>query len=69
MFDGNDLISSYRLSQKVRKLEAERDALKESIEQDRRKMDELKSSREKLEKFAREEYYMKRDDEVVFIVR
>lgn len=69
VFDGNDLISSCRLSQKVRKLEAERDALKESIEQDRRKMDELKSSREKLEKFAREEYYMKRDDEVVFIVR
>lgn len=68
-FDDNNLIERFTLQSKVNKLEAEKQQLIESIEQDRRKMDELKGSRSNLEKFAREEYYMKRDNEVIFIVK
>ena len=44
-------------------------ALEQGIERDKRKMGELRNNRESLEKFAREEYYMKKPDEVIFIVR
>jgi len=40
----------------------------EEIEQNNRKMKELQSSTENLEKFGREEYLMKKKDEVLFIV-
>lgn len=68
--DEDNLIKRYELSHKVSVLKAEKEQLKEDISQTVRKMEELKSSnRENLEKFAREEYLMKKDDEVIFIVK
>lgn len=68
--DEDNIIKRYELSRKVSVLQAEKMQLQEDIRQTVRKMEELKSSsRENLEKFAREEYLMKRDDEVIFIVK
>ena len=38
------------------------------IERNQAIMDELENNPEALEKFAREEYFMKKDDEDIFIV-
>ena len=67
--DEDNMIARYDYSRQIDELEAEKTLLKEQIEQDRRKMQELMSNKSSLEKFAREEYYMKRDDEVIFIIK
>ncbi len=67
--DGDDIFRRYELEHKLDKLKKERAELIENNENTRRKIDELKSNREKLEKFAREEYIMKKDNEVVYIIK
>ncbi len=69
LFDEDNLIAKRGYAAKIAELEEERDKLSDDIARDKRRMEELKSSRETLEKFAREEYFMKEDDEVIFIVR
>ena len=68
-FDDDNLFVKYSQRQEIERLEAEKVALEQGIERDKRKMGELRNNRESLEKFAREEYYMKKPDEVIFIVR
>lgn len=68
LFDQNNLIQRYNLTQKIKQLEEEKSKLTTQIEQNNRKMNELKGSKEKLEKFAREEYLMLKDGEVVFVI-
>jgi cell division protein DivIC len=68
LFDENNLIERYRLASKIRTANMQKEHYIEEIEQNRRKLDELKSSRENLEKFAREQYLMKKRDEVIFVV-
>ena len=41
----------------------------EKIKIDSRKLEELRTDRENLEKFAREQYLMKKDNEDIFIVK
>lgn len=67
--DDDNLIVKYSQTQAIAKLEAEKARLESSIENDKRKMSELRNNRESLEKFAREEYYMKKDNEVIFILK
>lgn len=67
--DDDNLIVKYSQGQAIERLEAEKARLESSIEQDKRKMSELRNNRESLEKFAREEYYMKKDNEVIFILK
>ena len=67
--DDDNLITSHRYSQKIEELSEEKESLLNGIEQDRREMKELKSNSETLEKFAREKYFMKKDDEVIFIIQ
>lgn len=67
-FDPDDLFSRIELERSVASLTEQCERLSKEIDEDYRKMEEL-SSVETLEKFAREEYYMKAADEVVFIVK
>ncbi len=68
IFDQNSLIDRYRLATRINQLEKQKEHYIEEIEQNNRKMDELQSNSENLEKFAREEYLMKKADEVIFVV-
>ena len=68
VFDQNNLIERYQISRKINQLEKEKIKLTNEIEQNKRKMKELKGGKEKLEKFGREEYLMKRKNEVVFVI-
>jgi cell division protein FtsB len=67
-FDKNDLFSQYESHQQVSKLKQERDFYKLQTEKVSKDLDELTSDPEKLEKFAREKYLMKRDNEDVFVI-
>jgi cell division protein FtsB len=67
-FDKNDLLSQYQYHQQVTKLEEERDFYKEETDKVSKDLEELTSNPQQLEKFAREKYLMRKDNEDVFVV-
>jgi cell division protein FtsB len=68
LFDSNNLIARYREVRELNKLKKEREYYINKIEMDRRKLLELKTDNHNLEKFAREQYRMKKSDEDLYIV-
>ena len=68
LLDSNNLISRYKEMRELHKLKNEREYYLNKIEVDRKKLQELKTDNENLEKFAREQYKMKKPDEDVYIV-
>jgi len=67
--DRNNLLSQYQLQTEVNKLESQKAFFRTEIDKTREEQRELLSSPEKLEKFAREQYLMKKDNEDLFIIR
>ena len=55
-------------SVKLHQLEKDRQYYLEQIEKDSIQMHELRSSNKNLEKFARENYFMKKDNEDIFLI-
>ena len=68
LFDANNLLDRWRDMRIYRTLEKDREYYNKRVEEDRRKLEELRSSDENLEKFAREQYRMKKPDEDVYII-
>jgi cell division protein DivIC len=68
LFDSNNLIARYREMRELRKLRAEKEYFMQRIEADRKKLNELKTDNNNLEKFAREQYRMKKADEDLYII-
>lgn len=66
--DSNDLINRFRMTYKLRSLEHEREYYQEKIKEVEQDRAELMGTTELLEKFAREKYLMKRDNEDIFII-
>ena len=66
-FDANSWIIHNELNNDIEDLDAKKEYYKREIEKDNKAIKKL-SSEEGLEKFAREEYYMKRENEDVFII-
>ena len=67
-FDKNDLFSQYQYHEQVNKLKQERDFYQKETEKVRKDLDELTSNPKMLEKFAREKYFMKKDNEDIFVI-
>ena len=67
-FDKNDLVSQFEYRQQVNTLKEERDFYSKETEKVSKDLDELTSNPQKLEKFAREKYLMKKDNEDVFVI-
>ena len=67
-FDKNDLFSQYQYHQQLSKLKHERDFYQKETTKVNQDLDELTSNREKLEKFAREKYLMKKANEDVCVI-
>ncbi len=67
-FDRNDLTSQYDYRVKVHKLEEEKAFYTEEIAKADEELKELTTNIQSLEKFARERYYMKRENEDVYVV-
>jgi cell division protein FtsB len=67
-FDKNDFYSQYRYRQQLKVLQADKKYYTEEIEATTNNLNELMSSPANLEKFARENYLMKRDNEDLFVL-
>ena len=67
-FDEHNLVQHFQNKQKLSLLIEQKDFLKEKIETDQRKIKELQTNQKNLEKFAREEFLMKRSNEDVFVI-
>lgn len=68
VFGDNSLIKRWSLSREVRLLKAQKEYYINKIEQDSLMLDNLKDD-VYLEKFAREKYLMKRENETIYIVK
>ena len=68
LLDSNNLISRRKEMKNLRKLRADKEYYVQRIEEDKRKLYELKTDDRNLEKFAREQYRMKKADEDLYIV-
>ncbi len=66
-FDTNSLLIHMELKKEINKLEKQKEFLKDEIEKDKEIIDRL-SDPEELEKFAREQYYLKKKDEEIYII-
>lgn len=67
-FDRNDLLSQYEYRVQLQKLKEEKEFYILETERVKKDLDELNSDQEKLEKFAREKYLMKKDNEDVYVI-
>lgn len=66
-FDANSWFIHNELNNEIDDLEDEKEYYNREIDKDKKAIKKLKTE-EGLEKFAREEYYMKRDDEEIYII-
>jgi len=66
-FDANSWLIHHELNTEIEDLENEKEYYKKEIVKDNKDLKKL-STEEGLEKFAREEYYMKRDNEEIYII-
>lgn len=69
IFDSNNFIELFQLRREINALEAKKAYYTEEIANARKTQLELFSNNRNLEKFAREKYYMKKDNEDLFIFR
>lgn len=67
-FDKNDLLSQMELRKEVKKLEGEKNYFVTEIGKNKSDMKDLMTNPKNLEKFAREKYLMKKDNEDVFVL-
>ena len=68
LLDSNNLISRFRDMRELSRLKSDREYYLNKIEEESRKLRELKTDNDNLEKFAREQYRMKKPDEDLYII-
>lgn len=67
-FDNNNLLDRVNNIRVLNQLNKDHDYYKEKISIDSKRLDELRTNKENLEKFAREQYLMKKKNEDIFII-
>ncbi|MDX9909929.1 MAG: septum formation initiator family protein [Mariniphaga sp.] len=67
-FDENSFVSHAENIRRLDELNRQKDYYLEQIEADKQKLEDLNSGYIQLEKFAREQYYMTKPDEDLFII-
>ena len=67
-FDQNNAVDRIRMGSEIRQLENDREYYLEQIQKDSARLSELTTNKENLEKYAREQFLMKKSDEDVFVV-
>ena len=67
-FDSNNLYNRIKNLNRVHTLEKEIIFYNEKIKNDRAQLEELESNPANLEKFAREQFLMKKENEDIFII-
>ena len=69
LFDANSVVDQWKRTEEIRALKQERNYYLEQMEITRKEQEQLFSNLDALERFARERYMMKRDNEDLFIIR
>ncbi|NOX85592.1 MAG: septum formation initiator family protein, partial [Chlorobi bacterium] len=67
-FDQDNFIEQYHLTQTLNDLRNKKQYYLQEIAKNKQKIKLLETDSAYLEKFAREKYYMKKDDEEVFVI-
>jgi cell division protein FtsB len=67
-FDENSIVYHQRNRHRLNEMNEQKEYYREKIKEDRQKLEDLNSGTGDLEKFAREQYFMSKPDEDVFIV-
>lgn len=67
--DDYSIIATSRLKRQVRQLHAEEQALRDAIVEDSLNAAELRDNLDAKEHYGRENYYMKRDNEDIFVIK
>ena len=67
-FDQNNIVDRIRMSSEIRQLETEQQYYREEIRKDSTRLHELTTDKDNLEKYAREQFYMKKPDEDVYVI-
>ena len=68
-FSDSSFAKRIKYESQIKNLESQVEFYRKQAEIDRDKLDELQSNKEDLEKFARENYLMKKENEEVFIIK
>jgi cell division protein FtsB len=68
-FDRNDFFQQQQRRTELRQLKEGKKYFQEQIEQEQQLADELKNNPASIEKFAREKYLMKKDNEDLFLIQ
>ena len=66
--DENSLWSHFKNTQRIEELEREKEKYNADFQRDQAQIKELNKNPKALEKIARERYYMKADDEDIFVL-
>jgi cell division protein FtsB len=66
--DKNDLFTQLERKQELRKLEKTKEYYSKQIELERKELESLKKNPATIEKYAREKYLMKKDNEDLFLI-
>ncbi|MBK9732258.1 MAG: septum formation initiator family protein [Chitinophagaceae bacterium] len=67
-FDNNDIASQVQLRMKLSEYRNKKEYYEQKIADVKNEKKELLTNQESLEKFAREQYMMKKDDEDLFVI-
>lgn len=66
--DQYDIISQIKLYRKLRQMKEDKAYYEREIEKTNNELESLLSDNDKLERFAREKYLMKKDNEDIFVI-
>ncbi len=67
-FDQNNLVERMQNRKELNQLKEDKVYYEEKIKENAARLNELKTNNDNLEKFAREQYLMKKDNEDVFVI-
>ncbi|MCF8368853.1 MAG: septum formation inhibitor [Bacteroidales bacterium] len=67
-FDRNSMINQYRLVSTLNEMEDQREYYQTELYNDSIALHILQSNKDKLERYAREKYLMKRDNEDIYLI-
>lgn len=66
-FDENSFLNHLEFNKEIKKLNTEKEYYQKEIKQDKELIKKL-DDKEELEKFAREEYHMKKENEEIYLI-
>ena len=66
--DQNNMVDRIKMSTEIRQLEEDREYYLEKVQKDSARLSELTTNKANLEKYAREQFLMKKPNEDVFVV-